>query len=311
LISPSAKQDLFLHLGGRLEERVPLAPLTTIKIGGPAALFFAAQSPDDLVETTALARSEGIEYWLMGGGSNLVVSDEGLPGLVIVDTNRKRFEFGDCTVTASSGVALAEVVEACRERGLAGLEFGVGIPGNIGGAVCGNAGAYGCTVGQRLIEAEVWTPEGRLRRVTPDFFQFQYRESVFKRSKGLVLSATFAVEPGDPEQIEQKMEENMQRRLERLPPPQVPSAGSFFKNLPAEEPGGRRRAAGQLLEQSGVIGLRVGNAQVYEKHANIIINLGGATACEVKALARQMKRQVASKFAIALEEEARFLGRVD
>ena len=310
-IEPSAKQQLYRQLGQYLHEQVPLAPLTTIKIGGSAALFFPASSAGQLVDAIDLAHQEKIPFWLLGGGSNLVISDEGLNGLVIVDMNRSKLEFAGDLLTVSSGIALSEVVEACRERGLSGFEYAAGIPGNIGGAVCGNAGAYGCTIGDRLVEAEVWTPDGQVRKVPQSFFRFSYRESVFKRTEGVILSAIFRVTPGDPEKIEQEIQQNMKRRWERLPPPDVPSAGSFFKNLPPESPGGRRQAAGELLEKAGVLGLRVGGAQVYEKHANIIINRGGAKAVDVRALAHQMKVLVQSKFGIELEEEARYLGRVE
>lgn len=310
MIKPSIQQELFTTLGRDLREQVPLAPLTTIKIGGPAAFFYPAHTAGELVEAIELARQLDIPFWMLGGGSNLVISDRGLDGLVIVDTNRTRFEIENGTVTVSSGFALAELVERCRQHSLSGFEFAVGIPGNVGGALCGNAGAYGCTVGERLLEAEVWTPEGNIRKVPPEFFHFEYRESVFKRSEGIVLSATFRVEPGDPEKIEALMSQNMQRRLERLPPPELPSAGSFFKNLPPKEPGGMRQAAGHFLEQAGVKGLKAGKAQVFEKHANIIVNTGGATARDVRALAKLMKERVQEKFGIALEEEARYLGVV-
>jgi UDP-N-acetylmuramate dehydrogenase len=310
-LTPSAKQLLFSGLGRNLHENVPLAPLTTIKIGGPAALFFPAPTADDLVEAIELAFEANAPYWLLGGGSNLVISDEGLPGLVIVDSNRTKLEVTANRIVASSGMALAEVVEACRKRGLSGFEFAAGIPGSVGGAVCGNAGAYGSTVGDRLVEAEIWTPDGRTETVGREFFQFDYRESVFKRTDGIVLSATFEVEPGDPERIEAVIQQNLRRRWERLPSPELPSAGSFFKNLPPERPGEHRRAAGQFLEQAGAKSLRVGNARVFEKHANIIVNMGGARASEVKELAHRMKSLVRDKFGIALEEEARLLGRVE
>ena len=310
-LEPYAKQQLYCQLGRSLHEQVPLAPLTTIKIGGSAALFFPASSAGQLVDAIELARNEKIPFWLLGGGSNLVISDEGLDSLVIVDMNRKKLEFSGEFLTVSSGIALAEVVEACREQGLAGFEFAAGIPGNIGGAVCGNAGAFGCTIGDRLVEAEVWTPDGQVRKVPQTFFRFSYRESVFKRTEGVILSATFRVAPGDPEKIENEIQQNMKRRWERLPPPDLPSAGSFFKNLPPEKPGDRRRAAGEFLEKAGAIGLQVGGAQVYEKHANIIVNRGGAKAVEVRALARKMKALVQRKFGIELEEEARYLGRVE
>lgn len=310
-IDPSIKQQLFQALGRQLEEEVPLAPLTTIKIGGTAALFFPAKSSGLLIEAIEQAHQLGIPFWLLGGGSNLVISDEGLDGLVIVDSNRERFEVTDTTITVSSGMALAELVNVCRERALAGFEFAAGIPGSIGGAVCGNAGAYGCTVGDRLIEAEIWTPDGKIQKVPSGFFQFEYRESVFKRTEGVVLTAVFRVESGDRQQIEAEMDQNLKRRWERLPPPHVPSAGSFFKNLPPERPGEHRRAAGYFLEQSGVLGMRVGGAQVFEKHANIIVNVGGATARNVRNLALQMKAKVQEKFGITLEEEARYLGRIE
>lgn len=311
MIDSPLKQQLLERLGPALEEDVPLAPLTTIRIGGPAALFFKAQSAELLLNALVSARELGLPHWLLGSGSNVVISDEGLEGLVIFDANRERFEFTESTATVCSGFALADLVEECRRRGLSSFEFAAGIPGSIGGAICGNAGAYGSSIGERLVEAEVWTPECGVRRVPAAFFEFAYRDSVLKHGEGIVLSATLRVEPGDRERIEAVMQANLKRRRERLPPPELPCAGSFFKNLPPERPGERRRAAGLFLERAGVKGLRVGGAQVYEKHANIIVNTGGATARDVRALARQMKDRVQQRFGITLEEEARYLGKVE
>lgn len=311
MISPSIKQELFSRLGRDLKEDVPLAPLTTIKIGGTAALFYPAHSASELVTAVEHARELDLPFWLLGGGSNLVISDDGLDGLVIVDSNREHFEFLSDTVTVSSGIALAEIVEQCSQRLLAGFEFAVGIPGNIGGAVCGNAGAYGVTLGELLLEAEIWTPEGRIETVPASFFGFQYRESVFKKTEGLVLSATFRVKPGLREKIDELMQANYSQRMRKLPPPDLPSAGSFFKNLPPETPGERRRAAGYYLEQAGCKGLRCGGAQVFEKHANIIVNTGGATARDVRSLANTMKEHVEEQFGLTLEEEARYLGNIE
>jgi UDP-N-acetylmuramate dehydrogenase len=310
LIDSPLKDQLRERLGPSLEEDVVLAPLTTIRIGGPAALFFKAQSAEQLLQSLASVRELGLPYWLLGGGSNVVISDEGLDGLVIFDANREQLAFAESAVTISSGFALADLVEECRRRGLSGIEFAVGIPGSIGGAVCGNAGAYGSSIGERLVEAEVWTPECGVRRVGPAFFDFAYRDSVLKHGEGIVLSATFRVEPGDPGRIEAALKANLKRRWERLPPPELPCAGSFFKNLPPEHPGEHRRAAGLFLERAGAKGLRVGGAQVYEKHANIIVNTGGATARDVRALAGQMKNLVQQRFGITLEEEARYLGTI-
>lgn len=311
MIDSSLKQRLRECLGPSLQEEVPLAPLTTIRIGGPAAFFFKASSAEQLLQALVSARDLGVPHWLLGGGSNVVISDEGLDGLVVFDANRERLDFAEGEVTVSSGFALGELVEECRRRRLSGFEFAVGIPGSVGGAVCGNAGAYGCSVGERLVEAEVWSPQCGVRRVPAEFFSFAYRDSVLKHEEGIVFWARFRVEPGQQEQIEAAMQANLKRRLERLPPPELPSAGSFFKNLPAERPGERRRAAGLFLEQAGVKGLRVGGAQVYEKHANIIVNRGGATARDVHALAQQMKARVQERFGIPLEEEARYLGTIN
>ncbi len=311
MIDSPLKERLRKRLGASLEEDVPLAPLTTIRIGGRARLFFEAQSAEQLLEALVSARELGLPHWLLGGGSNVVISDEGLDGLVIHDANREQFEITETHAVVSSGYALADLVEACRERNLSGFEFAAGIPGSVGGAVCGNAGAYGSSIGERLVEAEVWTPEDGVRRVPAEFFEFAYRDSVLKHGQGVVLAVTLRVEPGEREQIEAVMQANWQRRLERLPPPELPSAGSFFKNLPPERPGERRRAAGLYLDQAGAKGMRVGGARVYEKHANIIVNTGGATALDVWALARKMKSLVREKFDITLQQEVRFLGQVD
>lgn len=297
-------------LHGPVEENAPLAPLTTIRIGGPARLLYRARTANQLVDAIETAYQCGAPFWLLGGGSNLVISDRGLDGLAVVDETREHLDFSGGSLRVSSGYLLQDIVQACREKSFTGFEFAAGIPGNLGGAVCGNAGAYGCTIGDRLLEAEVWTPGGQIRRVPAEFFQFEYRESVFKKTQGIVLSATFKIEPGEPDRINRRMDENLKRRWERLPPPDLPSAGSFFKNLQPEKPGQRRQAAGLFLERAGVKGMRFGKARVFDKHANIIVNTGGATAQDVYHLAQRMKGLVLEKFGIALQEEARYLGQV-
>ncbi len=286
---------------------VPLAPFTTFRIGGPADLFVEVGSRAALVEAVRVARRHEVPYFVLAGGSNLLIDDAGIRGLVIRNLAAEVRREGD-RLTVGSGLALGDLLEAAARESLAGLEFAAGIPGSVGGAVYGNAGAYGKSMQDVLVRATLLTPDDRVVEVGPDALGFTYRMSALKRSGDLVLDATFELAPGDAESIRQAMAEIVHVREAKHPDPaRFGSAGSYFKNLPPATSGARRTPAGLLLEQIGAKGMSAGRAIVADEHANFIVNPGGATAADVLALARRLKGLVRDRFGVALEEEVLYV----
>lgn len=297
---------LFEILGENLKTNEPLAPHTTFRIGGPADFFYQAYTPDELIKGINTAKELNLTYFIIGGGSNLLISDSGFRGLVIKNLCRKIL-LQDNKITAQSGTSVSEVVELSVEQGLAGLEFAAGFYGTLGGAVYGNAGAFGRSICNVFEEGIILTPKGSLETVNRDYFEFDYRYTKLKISKDILLSATLVLENGERERIKNKVEENIKLRKSKLPENQG-SAGSFFKNIKSSRTGSAGVSAGYLLEQVGAKGMRVGDAMVFPKHANIIVNAGKAKSEEVKTLAQTLKSRVKQKFNIELEEEVIYLG---
>lgn len=286
---------------------VPLAPLTTFRIGGPAELFVEAGDRDALVHAVGAARAHGVPCFVLAGGSNVLIDDRGLSGLVVHNLTAGVRREGD-RLTVDSGLPLGRLLDAAAREALSGLEFAAGIPGSVGGAVYGNAGAYGKSMEDVLVRATLLTRDGRIVEVGPEALGFAYRTSALKASGDIVLDATFALVPGDRERIRQAMDEIVRIREAKHPDPaRFGSAGSYFKNLPPATPGGRRTPAGLLLEQAGAKGMRVGRAMVSEAHANFIVNAGGATAADVLELARRLKVLVLARFGVGLEEEVLYI----
>ena len=314
-----------MDVGERLRERLgegllvaePMRLHTTFRIGGPADFFHVARTPGSLVEALRAAHELGLPVFLLGGGSNLLVADEGVRGLVVHNAcDRVVFDGGEAL--AECGAGLHDLVERCAEHGLAGLEFAAGLPGTLGGALFGNAGCHGRDVGSRVVEATHVTPDGATVETRPAaWYEFGYRDSRLKRDRRVLLSCRLRLEPGDRAAVRREMDEKLALRRERHPDWRAePTAGSYFKNLPPDwrapgeslPPGARRVAAGRLLDECGCRGLRVGGAVVFARHANMIVNAGGATAADVLALAALMKERVRERFGVALEEEVVFLG---
>jgi len=295
-----------------LKRNVPLKNLVTFKLGGPAEYFYEAASTDALLSAIALARREGMPWFLLGGGSNLVVADEGLDGLVVhnLTADLKRVDHESRQVSLSSGLELEFLVELAHQLGMSGVESFAGIPGSIGGAIYGNAGAYGRSIADVLIDAQVLFPDGSVQTVPNSFFQFDYRTSRLKQEPHIVLSARFQLESGNREEIKAKMDEIVEQRHSKHPPYEIGCAGSFFKNLPPLPGEERRRAAGSVLEQAGAKEMSYGGAKVFDKHANFIINEGKATARDVKHLAEMLKQKVLKDFGIELSEEVLYVGRI-
>ena len=300
------KQKLFEILGENLKTGELLASHTTFRIGGPADFFYQASTPEELIKGINTAKEFNLPYFVLGGGSNLLVSDSGFHGLMIKNLCRKIL-VQENKVSAQSGTLLSELVDLSEELGLTGLEFAAGIYGTLGGAVYGNAGAFGKAICEVLDEGIILTPKGKLEIVKGDYFEFDYRHSKLKSSKDILLSATLILQKEDREKIRKKIEENLKVRKSRLPEEEG-SAGSFFKNIKSSKTCSSGVSAGYLLEQVGATELRIGDAKVFSKLANILINAGNATSEQVRTLTRILKEKVKEKFNIELEEEVIYVG---
>jgi len=315
--TPGIGERLRTALGEGLREHEPLRLHTTFRVGGPADWFFAARRADDLVRALATARELGLPCFLLGGGSNLLVSDEGFRGLVV----RNAIEdvaFDGATAQVGCAADYLRFIQRCRDESLAGLAYAAGIPGSVGGAIYGNAGCYGQDIGSRVVECTVCTLDGDHVETLPgSWFQFAYRDSRLKREPRALLTCVLQLERGDREAIAAEIEEKLEIRRVKHPQWRMePTAGSYFKNLPPGfqapglplSPGTQRVPAGVLLDACECRGLRVGDAMVFARHANILVNVGRATAHDVLTLAETMKARVRARFGVELEEEVMFLG---
>lgn len=313
----SIEDRLRQSLGEGLLTQEPLRHHTTFRIGGPADFFFAAPTPDQLVAALRAAHQIALPVFLLGGGSNLLVSDAGFRGLVVRNAC-EAIQFDRTAAHVECGAGFLELIYQCRDRDLSGLEFAAGIPGSVGGALYGNAGCYGEDIGAYTIECTHATLDGATVETRPAaWYEFTYRDSRLKREPRVLLSCLLQLRKGERGAIQKVIDEKLEVRRTKHPQWRIePTAGSYFKNLPPDwqmpgaklSPGTRRVAAGQLLDRCDCRGLRVGDAMVFAKHANIIVNAGHATAREVLELAAIMKERVREKFGVTLEEEVMFLG---
>ena len=298
-------ESLPADLQAQVRRAVPLKTLTSLQVGGPAALVCPIHNPEQALRFQALARERDIPFFILGGGSNVLADDRGYHGLIFHVATQYLDPQGD-TVRAGAGLSFDGVIQSTLDLGLTGLEFASGIPGTLGGALVGNAGCYGHEIGEFLVEALLLRPDGRLETVGPEAFGFRYRETDVRETGTVVLEAVLRLRRGDVARAaDVRREKILDRRAKH--PVDLPSAGSWFRNLPSGEPGGRRQAAGALLEQAGAKDMREGNARVFAKHANMIINAGGATSGDILRLAARMKQAVWEKFGIRLVEEVRYL----
>jgi UDP-N-acetylmuramate dehydrogenase len=294
-------ESLFAIAGShQILENEPMSRHTTFRVGGPADVLFLPESEEQLIGALSIAREAGVNCVVIGNGSNLVVRDGGIRGLVIAlgEGMAAIVRTGD-TLTAGAGASLARVSAYAQASGLAGLEFASGIPGTLGGGCAMNAGAYGGQLSDVLIDARVLL-DGAVRTLTVEEMQMGYRTSLPLRQGGIVISARFGLTPDDPEAIAARMSELNARRRDKQPL-NYPSAGSTFKR-----PEGY--FAGALIEQAGLKGKSVGGAQVSEKHAGFVINRGGATAADICRLCRDVQDRIWEKDGVRLEPEVRFVG---
>ena len=303
-MSESIFQQLSVLLpAGCVRENVTLAPYTTMRTGGPAALFAEPRNAQQLAHVHQWAQEKGLPLLILGNGSNLLIADSGFDGLVIhLGRALSEVSVFANTLTAQAGASLAAAARAAAQASLTGLEFAAGIPGSIGGAVCMNAGAYGGEIAQVIVSARVLTPEG-VRTVSKDELSLGYRSSAVMQNGWVVLEATFELAPGSPDEIKATMADLAARRREKQPL-QYPSCGSFFKR-----PVGYY--AGALIEQAGLKGYRVGDAQVSEMHAGFVINRGHATSSEIYRLMQEVQRRVQAQFGVTLEPEVRLIGHFE
>ena len=290
------------------EERVkvnePMKRHTTFRIGGPADYFLMPSSEKELKGIIEICKSEELPYFILGNGSNLLVSDKGYRGVIV----QLYKNYGDIAVKgdeihASAGALLSQIAAAARNSSLTGFEFAGGIPGTLGGAVVMNAGAYGGEMKDVLKEVTVMTAEGEILTLPVEKLQMGYRTSIVKTKGYLVLGAVIALRQGDQEAIKERMKELTEQRVSKQPL-EFPSAGSTFKR-----PEGY--FAGKLIMDAGLRGYQTGGAQVSEKHCGFVINKEDATAADVCRLIRDVQNKVKEQFGVTLETEVKFLGEFD
>ena len=273
-----------------------LAPHTTMKIGGSCDILVRANSEEVLSGILKLCRESAIPTFILGKGSNILVSDMGWRGCVILLTDElARISVDGCTVTAFAGASLVSVCKAALENSLTGLEFAYGIPGTVGGALYMNAGAYGGEMSDVVVSARYIDETGEIREITRDEMELSYRHSFFSQKNYVILSVTMQLENGERSAIKARMEELMQKRRDKQPL-EYPSCGSTFKR-----PAGYFAAA--LIEECGLKGLRIGGAMVSEKHSGFVINYQNATFDDVMAVVNEVKRVVKEQKGVELECE--------
>ena len=293
---------LHIKFGDRVQENVSLAPYTSARIGGPADILVTANSVDELAEIMTVIWQQGLPYLILGGGSNVLVSDKGVRGVVVLNRARevKFYNGGQPKVWAESGVVFSNLANRCASKGLSGIEWAATVPGTIGGAVYGNAGAFGGDVAGNLILAELLTENGR-EQWPVEKMGYGYRTSILKRNeqKAIVLSAELRLKNATKDSVSVKIEQFSQRRKATQPP--GASMGSMFKNPEGDH-------AGRLIETAGLKGTRIGNVEISPLHGNFFINHGETKASDVRALIELVQKIVVQKFDIKLELEVELVG---
>jgi UDP-N-acetylenolpyruvoylglucosamine reductase len=290
-----------------IERDYDLSRLTTVRAGGSADFFARPESEDQVVELLAWAEEEGLPIGLVGSGSNLLVSDEGFHGLVIKLTGGlTRVERNGTQIACGGGARLPSAAAKAAGWGLTGLEFGVNIPGTVGGAVRMNANAYGGELGRVLEQVTLCTPAG-LEQRRPEDLGFRYRGSNLG-DRDVVALATFALADANPADVKATMAD-MRRRRKEAQPSGIKTFGSTFVN--PDDPRAEGRSAGQLLDAAGCRGLQVGAARLSPKHANFVENTGGATTSDILEVMAEARRKVHDRFGVTLEPEVQVLGEVN
>ncbi len=312
---PSGLPQLFAERAARnlnanaVRRAQPLAPYTTFRIGGPADVLYDATSADDLAEAVLLAREISVPHFVLGLGANILVGDRGFRGVVIRNMARSLHVSGDRLIT-ESGVVVQDAIQMAIAHGLSGIEHYVGIPSTVGGALWQNLHFLSPApdrdrtlfIAEVVESCDILTEEGDRKRVDAEYMQFGYDTSVFHYRRDVALRATFHLTPADPDVMHRITQENLSWRGARHPWLDIhPSAGSIFKKIEGI-------GAGRLVDQCGLKGKRIGGAQISHLHANILINLGNATAADVRALIALAQDTVRDKLGYSLEPEIGFIG---
>lgn len=293
--------DIKFFFRGRVALHEPLRRYTSFQIGGPADYYLEPIDKDDVVGIVKHLQERGLPFMMMGRGSNMLVSDEGVRGAVMnLESGMSNIRLEGDRVVVDAGVGLARFVDFCIQQGFVGVEMLPGIPGTVGGAIMMNAGAYGGEISDHLIDVEVLR-DGRVTTVPRDRAGFRYRGSGFQ--KDIILGASFRLPPGDKASTMKKRRELLLKRSESQPL-NMPNSGSMFKNPPGTH-------AARLIEDAGLKKARSGQAEISEKHANFFLNLGGAMAGDVLQLIRLARATVMKKFGVKLELEIRLIGFPD
>jgi len=305
----------------RLKQNEPLSKHTNFRLGGPARWFVEAKSAEEIGAAVKLAEDNGVKWFVMGGGSNILASDAGFDGLVI-QVSMREYKIEGSTVVAEAGVMTGSLARATVEAGLEGLEWSVTVPGTIGGAVRGNAGCYGGEMKDVVKKVQVLRG-GQVLDLSLDDLKFAYRESLIKHSKDIILSVSFELRPGDSESLKQKIEEQIRKR-KASQPFYAGSAGCIFKNyeikkdeldrlkkesdIPEEMIAKGQISTGWLVDQMDLKGKQIDGVKISDEHGNFIINLGNGRASDVVQLISIIKMQARDRFGLALEEEVEYLG---
>lgn len=295
IFSENFKRELFL-----INE--PLKNHTSFKIGGNAKVFFIPESVSDIQDALKICKEEGLPYYILGNGSNILFSDKGYNGVIINIFNKFNTVYleNENIINAQSGALLSYIANIALNNSLSGMEFASGIPGALGGAVYMNAGAYGGEMKDIVLSADILDKEGNVRTLENSKMGFQYRSSNAEKEGFIVLSAKLELKKGNKEEIKSKMYELNSQRKEKQPL-EMPSAGSTFKR-----PEGN--FAGKLIMESGLKGYAIGGAMVSEKHCGFVVNTGNATCKDVLLLIEHVKKTVYDKFNVILEPEVRIIG---
>ena len=287
-------------LSGELEYKVdePLSSHTSFRIGGPCDLALFPKSESALAASIEEARALGLRYAVLGNGSNLLCSDKGFSGVVIFTTKLRGIEIEGTTISAAAGEPFTSLAIAAQKAGLSGLEFAYGIPGSVGGAVYMNAGAYDGCCADVLLQSRYY--DNGFGVMSKEAHEFDYRHSAYMGTSKTIVSATFGLKKGDPDEIKAKMDDFLARRKDKQPL-EFPSAGSTFKRYPGY-------FTAKLIDEAGLKGFSIGDAQVSEKHAGFIINRADASSADVKALIAYIQKVIKERVGIDIEREVVYFG---
>jgi UDP-N-acetylmuramate dehydrogenase len=295
-------KDLIEANIGKVLENEPLAKHTTMKIGGPAEIFIEPSNSEDLTKAFRIIKKHNANWRAIGRGSNLLVADKGIEGVVIkLGLGMDDFELNGETLTVGGGYSIIKLATIISKKGLSGLEFSSGIPGSIGGAVYMNAGAHGADMSKILVKAHILFEDGTLEWLTNEEMKFSYRTSILQEERpGICIGAVLKLQKGEKEDIVSVMQKNKDYRRDTQPW-NYPCAGSIFRNpLP--------KYAGQLVEDAGLKGYQIGGAKISEMHGNFIVNAGGATAQDVLDLIDFVKKTIYEKYEVSMETEVEIIG---